>query len=129
LTRGWNHGKQTTMKTPENKRKGFSAIESLVFLIALILLATYSVPKVLEIRSKTRDAQKIHAVHVLEGAKNIFDQDSKQQEKDRFQKETDHQRFIMLARLIEPKDPEAFARQYGLEKIRVGTLDANVEVE
>lgn len=108
---------------------GFSALETIGFMLAVLAIVAYSYPRVTAIMKETNAASRAHAVCVLEAAKSQFDQDARPDDKKRFDAENDASRFVMLNALVTPNDPDAFSSEYKVTKVTINELGKNVEVE
>lgn len=117
------------MSKVQNPKNGYTLVEFLFFLAALVGIGFLAVPQITELRSATKDRNRQVVLGKIEAAKNSYDSTANTQARSKFDGSNDQSRFELLAPLMGAEDPVAFVRGTGITKLKINRLGEDVEVE
>lgn len=120
------------MKTTYSRRRrpnGFSTLESLGFVVALLIAGFLNFKSITTLRKTEGEARRHHGILQLETAKTRFTQDATPEDRVKFNGMSNEARFAQLAASLTPTDPIEFAKAHGFKKMDIGNLSTPPSAE
>jgi competence protein ComGC len=110
---------------------GFVLVEVMLFVLAICGLVLLSIPAFSSISNARKETKKVDVIVKVEVAKEQFDQESRPEERKKFDGATEPEKFSILAARLGPEgaNPEKFIKGNGFKKITINKLGYDSDIQ